>query len=107
MANLILVRHGESQWNEKGLWTGLTDIGLTEKGKEEARFAGNKIKGQQIDFAYTSALLRAKQTWEEIKGVLGIDVPTVAAAALRISGRLKKKSGTNNLKISVEAGISE
>jgi len=82
MANLILVRHGESQWNEKGLWTGLTDTGLTEKGKEEARFAGKKIKGLQIDFAYTSALLRAKQTWEEIKGVLGIDVPTFAAVAL-------------------------
>jgi len=48
MSNLILVRHGESQWNEKGLWTGLTDIGLTEKGKTEAELAGNKIKGLQL-----------------------------------------------------------
>jgi len=82
MANLILVRHGQSQWNEKGLWTGLTDIGLTEKGKEEARFAGNKIKGLQIDLAYTSALIRAQQTLGEIKGALGIDVPTTVSKAL-------------------------
>jgi 2,3-bisphosphoglycerate-dependent phosphoglycerate mutase len=82
MANLILVRHGQSQWNEKGLWTGLTDIGLTEKGREEARFAGNKIKGLAIDFAFTSALSRAEQTLEEIKGVLGIDVPTIRTEAL-------------------------
>jgi len=82
MANLILIRHGQSQWNEKGLWTGLTDIGLTEKGREEARVAGNKIKGMVIDFAFTSDLIRAQQTLEEIKGVLGIDVPTVQNKAL-------------------------
>lgn len=82
MANLILVRHGESQWNQKGLWTGLTDIGLSEKGKEEARLAGEKIKGFPIDFAYISVLLRAKQTFDEIKSVLGVDVPTFENKAL-------------------------
>ena len=42
MANLILVRHGESEWNKLGLWTGWTDIGLSKKGIEEAKEAGEK-----------------------------------------------------------------
>ena len=82
MAYLILVRHGESEWNEKGLWTGLTDIGLTEKGKEEAKLAGEKLKVLPIDIAFTSVLIRAKQTLDEIKSVLGIDVPTFEDKAL-------------------------
>ena len=82
MAYLILVRHGESEWNEKGLWTGLTDIGLTEKGKEEARLAGEKLKVLPVDFAFTSQLIRAKQTLDEVKNVLGIDVPTFEDKAL-------------------------
>jgi 2,3-bisphosphoglycerate-dependent phosphoglycerate mutase len=82
MAKLILIRHGESEWNKQGLWTGLTDIGLSGKGKEEAKLAGEKLKGISIDFAFTSVLLRAKQTLDEIKGVLGIDVPTVEDQAL-------------------------
>ncbi len=83
MSKLILVRHGESLWNEKGLWTGWTDIGLSEKGKEEARLAGEKLKGMSIDLAYTSPLLRAKQTLGEIKNVLGlVDLQTIENAAL-------------------------
>lgn len=82
MANLILVRHGESEWNKKDLWTGLTDIGLTEKGKEQAQIAGEKLKGMQIDYTYTSKLLRAQQTLDEIKNVLGINVPTFEDTAL-------------------------
>ncbi|KKQ38227.1 MAG: 2,3-bisphosphoglycerate-dependent phosphoglycerate mutase [Candidatus Levybacteria bacterium GW2011_GWC2_37_7] len=82
MAYLILVRHGESEWNEKGLWTGLADIGLTEKGKEEARLAGEKLKVLPVDFAFTSQLIRAKQTLDEVKNVLGIDVPTFEDKAL-------------------------
>lgn len=83
MSNLILVRHGESEWNKLGLWTGWTDIGLSEKGKEEARQAGEKLKGSPIDFAYTSVLLRAKQTLDEIKNVLElVSLPTTENAAL-------------------------
>ena len=72
MAFLILVRHGESEWNAKGLWTGWTDIGLSEKGKLEAKQAGEKIKNIPIDIVYNSKLIRAKQTWEEIEKVLQI-----------------------------------
>jgi 2,3-bisphosphoglycerate-dependent phosphoglycerate mutase len=66
MAKLVLVRHGESEWNAKGLWTGWTDVNLSQKGQEEARNAGKKIKDIHFDFAYTSALKRAQQTLYEI-----------------------------------------
>lgn len=82
MTDLILIRHGESKWNAKGLWTGWTDIGLSEKGEKQARLVGEKLKGFQIDVAFTSTLIRAKQTLEKIKNVLGIDVPTIESKAL-------------------------
>lgn len=72
MSYLILVRHGESLWNEKGLWTGLTDVSLSQKGIEEAKKAGEKLKDFSIDIAYTSPLKRAKETLYEIKNALGL-----------------------------------
>lgn len=68
---LVLVRHGESQWNAKDLWTGWTDIGLTEKGKQEARRAGDKLKDIAFDAAYTSRLSRAKETLKIILDTIG------------------------------------
>ncbi len=82
MANLILVRHGESEWNKLGLWTGLTDIGLSPKGIEESRLAGEKLKGLPIDICYISSLKRARQTLDEIKKILGRDFPTLENKAL-------------------------
>lgn len=83
MAYLILVRHGESEWNAKGVWTGLTDIPLSEKGREEARLAGKALKNSKIDLAYTSPLVRARQTLDEIKSVLGFsNLPTIESKAL-------------------------
>lgn len=69
MSHLILVRHGQSLWNEKGLWTGWTDIGLSEKGREEARRAGEALKNIPIDEVFTSKLSRAKETWLEISDI--------------------------------------
>lgn len=66
MAYLILLRHGESEWNAKGLWTGWQDIGLTKKGREEARVAGEKVRNFPIDIVYSSTLSRAKQTTDEV-----------------------------------------
>lgn len=71
MAYLVLIRHGESEWNAKGLWTGWTDIGLSENGLQEARAAGELIKDIHFDVAYTSTLSRAQQTWQEIQTVIG------------------------------------
>jgi 2,3-bisphosphoglycerate-dependent phosphoglycerate mutase len=61
---LVLVRHGQSEWNLKNLFTGWTDVGLTEQGIAEARTAGRllKAKGLVFDIAYTSALSRAQDT---------------------------------------------
>jgi 2,3-bisphosphoglycerate-dependent phosphoglycerate mutase len=61
---LVLVRHGQSEWNLKNLFTGWRDVGLTEKGVSEAKTAGSKLREQGLDFdiAYTSALKRAQDT---------------------------------------------
>jgi len=61
---LVLVRHGQSDWNLKNLFTGWRDVGLTDKGMAEAHAAGRKLKdkGLQFDVAYTSALVRAQNT---------------------------------------------
>lgn len=63
-ATLILVRHGQSEWNLKNLFTGWRNPGLTEKGVDEARKAGValKAKGYEIDLCFTSALVRAQRT---------------------------------------------
>jgi 2,3-bisphosphoglycerate-dependent phosphoglycerate mutase len=61
---LILVRHGQSEWNLKNLFTGWRDPALTEKGKAEGREAGEALRelGYSFDVAYTSALSRAQET---------------------------------------------
>ena len=61
---LVLVRHGESEWNLKNLFTGWKDVDLTEKGIAEARAAGRKLKAQGLSFdvAFTSVLVRAERS---------------------------------------------
>ena len=61
---LVLVRHGQSEWNLKNLFTGWRDPGLTEKGETEAKTAGRLLRAEGITFdaAYTSALVRAQRT---------------------------------------------
>jgi 2,3-bisphosphoglycerate-dependent phosphoglycerate mutase len=61
---LVLVRHGQSEWNLKNLFTGWRDVDLTEQGVTEAREAGRKLEAQGLtfDIAYTSALKRAQRT---------------------------------------------
>ena len=61
---LVLIRHGESQWNKENRFTGWTDVDLTEKGIEEAKSAGKLLKkeGFTFDVAYTSVLKRAIHT---------------------------------------------
>ena len=61
---LVLVRHGQSAWNLENLFTGWTDVDLTDKGREEARAAGRLLAGEGLDFgqAFTSVLKRAIRT---------------------------------------------
>ena len=64
MYKLVLIRHGESEWNKLNLFTGWTDVDLTEKGVEEAKNGGILLKeeGFSFDIAYTSVLKRAIRT---------------------------------------------
>ncbi|PSC03329.1 2,3-bisphosphoglycerate-dependent phosphoglycerate mutase [Alsobacter soli] len=70
---LVLVRHGQSDWNLKNLFTGWKDPGLTEKGVAEATAAGQRLKalGLSFDIAFTSALTRAQNTCSLILEQLG------------------------------------
>ncbi|HEY7972774.1 MAG: 2,3-bisphosphoglycerate-dependent phosphoglycerate mutase [Xanthobacteraceae bacterium] len=70
---LVLVRHGQSEWNLKNLFTGWRDVDLTDKGVAEARAAGRQLKalGLRFDVAYTSALVRAQRTMDLMLEELG------------------------------------
>ena len=83
MVALALVRHGESTWNAKDVWTGWQDPPLSEKGIKEAQKAGEQLKGINFDIAYVSDLFRAKQTLDEILQVLNLEIPTTESQALR------------------------
>ena len=82
---LVLVRHGQSEWNAKNLFTGWKDPGLTEKGSKEAMSAGAQIKEREIDFSvmYTSILKRAQITGQSILEVIGQNnIPVIKDRAL-------------------------
>lgn len=70
---LVLVRHGQSEWNLKNLFTGWRDPDLTEQGHAEAKEAGEKLKarGLKFDIAFTSVLTRAQKTCQHILDGLG------------------------------------
>ena len=72
MNNLILVRHGQSKFNLERRFTGFYDIGLTSKGEEEAKYAGELIKNLNIQFDayFTSKLIRASNSLNIILKVL-------------------------------------
>src|SRR5258708_3769702 len=73
MGQLVLLRHGESQWNLENRFTGWVDVPLSPKGEQEALQAGEKLKalGIQFDIAFTSVLQRAIRTMEITFEVLG------------------------------------
>ena len=83
MNNLILVRHGQSQWNQERRFTGWADIGLTEYGELEAKLAGELIKELNINFDayFTSQLKRAINTLEIILKVLNKTYAEIIKAA--------------------------
>ena len=83
--NLILVRHGQSEWNAKNLFTGWKDPGLTNQGVSEAKNAGKLILEQNIEFdaMYTSMLSRAQKTGDIILGILNHkEIPIIKNEAL-------------------------
>ncbi|CAG9855460.1 unnamed protein product [Phyllotreta striolata] len=77
---IVMVRHGESEWNEKNLFCGWFDANLSEKGKQEAQAAGKALKdaGYKFDMAFTSMLTRAQVTLQAILKEIGQeDLPTI------------------------------
>ncbi|MDO4781117.1 MAG: 2,3-diphosphoglycerate-dependent phosphoglycerate mutase [Candidatus Saccharibacteria bacterium] len=83
MGILVISRHGESEWNVLGKWTGWTDVGLTEKGVADTVRLGALLKDIQFDGAYTSALKRTHQTLDVLLEGAGIaELPVVRAAEL-------------------------
>ncbi len=74
MYKLVLLRHGESEWNKLNLFTGWTDVDLTEKGRQEAEEAGRLLKegGFTFDIAYTSVLKRAIRTLNIVLDVMDL-----------------------------------
>jgi 2,3-bisphosphoglycerate-dependent phosphoglycerate mutase len=79
---LVLVRHGQSLWNLQNRFTGWVDVPLTALGEQEARAAGERLKGMSFDVAYTSALRRAQDTLTLIMETAGLDVPIIRDEAL-------------------------
>ena len=83
MPNLVLLRHGESQWNLENRFTGCADVPLSPKGEEEARHAGLLLKEVPIDKVYTSELKRVIDTATIALKTRGAnDLPTVRDKAL-------------------------
>jgi 2,3-bisphosphoglycerate-dependent phosphoglycerate mutase len=82
MPHLFFVRHGESEWNNLGLWTGWNDISLSPKGREEARETGKKLRKYRIDSAHTSALKRTHETLEKIESSYEKPIPKKSSREL-------------------------
>ncbi|WP_375572211.1 2,3-bisphosphoglycerate-dependent phosphoglycerate mutase [Ahrensia marina] len=81
---LVLVRHGQSEWNLKNLFTGWKNPDLTEQGVKEARTAGQTLKEMKLEFdeAFTSDLLRAQKTLDLMQEEMGTDLPITRDQAL-------------------------
>lgn len=97
MTQLIIVRHGQSMWNDKDLFTGWVDIPLSEKGIFEALTAGEKLSKVNIDIVYTSKLARTIQTALILLSKLQTQKTPVV---IHSKGKMKKWSNyANNIQI--------
>ncbi len=110
MSKLVLIRHGESQWNLENRFTGWVDVPLSPKGIEEAKAAGKKLAGFTFDRAFSSVLARANETLRLILEAIGqtaIPVEKDKALNERMYGELQglnkaetaKKFGDEQVKI--------
>ena len=110
MARLVLLRHGESQWNLENRFTGWVDVPLSPRGVQEAKNAGEKLRPYRFDRAFTSVLQRANETLRLALEVIGqAAVPTEKDKALneRMYGELQglnkaetaKKYGDDQVKV--------
>lgn len=92
MGKLVIVRHGQSQWNKENKFTGWVDVELAERGITEAKQAGEQLRDYRFDCAYTSGLKRAQNTLQlilETTGQEGIPVTKNEALNERMYGDLQ------------------
>ena len=110
MSKLVLIRHGESQWNLENRFTGWVEVPLSPKGIEEAKAAGKKLAGFKFDRAFSSVLARANETLRLVLegiGQTGIPIEKDKALNERMYGELQglnkaetaKKFGDEQVKI--------
>lgn len=102
---LVVIRHTESEWNSLGKWTGHTDVGLSQKGLEDARTIGEMISDLTFDRVYSSDLKRTKETLEQVLVGQGHDsnIPKLSDPAIneRDYGEL---TGLNKWEVKEQVG---
>lgn len=107
MAYLVLIRHGQSEWNALGLWTGWQDVSLTEQGRAEARKAAAYLEDITLHKAYTSKLSRAQQTLKELEQALqNTDIETIEHEALN-ERHYGEYTGKNKWDVKAQIGEEE
>ncbi len=108
MARLILLRHGESQWNLENRFTGWVDVPLSPRGIQEATHAGEKLRSFKFDRAFTSVLARANETLRlvlETIGQTGIPIEKDKALNERMYGDLQGLNKDETVKKYGEAQV--
>lgn len=103
MAYLVLIRHGQSSWNARGVWTGITDVSLTDKGREEARAAAEAVKDINFQIAFVSPLKRSEETLQEMEKVFGYSLPRIKSEAI-IERDYGDYTGKNKWQVKKEVG---
>lgn len=104
MAYLVLIRHGRSQYNDKGLWTGWTDVPLAQEGIDEAHRSAQSLKDIRFDCAFDSTLKRTKQTLDIILSDLGqTNIPTKRSASIN-ERNYGDYTGKNKWQVKQEVG---
>ena len=73
MAEILLIRHGETEWNREEVFRGRADVPLSKRGREQARLLGEALKGSGVQTVYTSPLSRARQTADPVARALGLE----------------------------------
>jgi len=103
MAKLVLVRHGISEWNKLGQWTGWTDVPLAPEGFQEAEKTARSLTDIHFDIAFVSDMIRAQQTLQTIKESLGYNIPTNISPDIKERG-YGDLTGKNKWQVKEEYG---
>jgi len=103
---LILIRHTESEWNAAGIWSGLADVDLSEKGKQDSIYIGKQLKqlGIKIDVAIHTKLSRTKQTLDNVCKIVGDDDITIVCEDAVTERNYGEYTGVDKWKVKEEVG---